>query len=220
MKKLLTTMIIVSILILLVGCGSEPDIEVDLGEPEEVDEVPDFEEEEETDELVAPPEEEETMDEELDEVGMEEDEELPATTPARPTGPSNVVLVSQMTRKGRTLERTFDDTSMFSNIHCGDGEVSFTFVNDDEHDYYLGEVHFDVQREKNGLSFSLNGKDIRKDPVASCGTDTVKANEEISCTIKGLVRKGISHFGKELTNSVEASALFYNTKTVFKCAPE
>lgn len=213
-----------AMLLVIAGCSREngEDVEVSLDEPQAVEEVPEV-----APEAPAPTEAR------VETAPAQKAETAPSTTETQTPEPAvqpasesatvssadsgNVEIINQRTKRGRVLERSFEELSFFSNIQCGDDSISFTFKNNDEHDYHLTKVKFEEQEEKEALGLRINNKDVRANPLEACKTETIKAQEEITCNVKALVRRGASPWGKQLVNELEANSLFYNSKVVFKC---
>jgi len=207
-----------TMLLVLAGCSraGREDVEVSLDEPQAVEEVP-AEPTEVLGETAPAPEAETAPSTAEAQAPKPAVQPVPEPTTVSPAGSGNVEIINQRTKRGRVLERSFEETSLFSNIQCGEDSISFTFKNNDEHEYHLTKVDFEEQAEKEALGLRVNNKDIRGNPMEACKTEVIKAQEEITCNVKGLVRRGVSPWGKQLVNELEATSLFYNSKVVFKC---
>jgi len=211
-----------TMLLVLAGCSREDgeDVEVSLDEPQAVEEVPEVAPEAPVE---APVETTPPTTDSLPSTTEQASEPTtqPASEPAPATvstaGSGDVEIINQRTKRGRVLERSFEEASFFSNIQCRADSISFTFKNNDEHDYHLTKVDFEEQAEKEAVSLRVNNKDVRGNPMEVCKTEVIKAQEEITCNVKGLVRRGVSPWGKQLVNELEATSLYYNSKVVFKC---
>src|SRR3989338_9150921 len=200
-----------TMLLVIAGCSREDgeDVEVSLDEPRDVEEAP-VEAPVET----TPP----TETAPVAETTPEPTAVQPAPTTVSTAGSGgDIEIINQRTKRGRVLERSFEEASFFSNIQCGADSISFTFKNKDEHEYHLTKVDFEEQAEKEAVSLRVNNRDVRGNPMEACKTEVIKAQEEITCNVKALVRRGVSPWGKQLVNELEATSLYYNSKVVFKC---
>ncbi len=145
-------------------------------------------------------------------------------------------ILSESTTFGTAGEgKTAEAASLFANIRCKvrgadgdralgssypDDELSFTFTNRDERDYFLGYYRKGMEYDdipQYSLKLLINGRKI-DDIEATCGTLIIKAGETIECReARSVIKTGESFTGRPHDNKLEADGVYVSSKAIFIC---
>lgn len=123
--------------------------------------------------------------------------------------------------------------SFFSNVYCvigteaeeagytanvqSDDIISFTFTNDDEHEYYLAIEKPEDSATSEGMKLMINGRRVRE-TEEKCGSNYVGANDDLTCNnIQTVIRSGTSIQGTPYSNKLETTTRYYRTQMLFTC---